>query len=220
MRRSNMDILESVASRMSIRAFKPDTIPGEVLQEIMDRSLRAPSWGNTQPWDFFIAAGDKLAEIQQAFVDKQGETPAMEIARPQGFPELYTKRRQTLPVPPPQTREGRVRVYRNYGAPCVIYICTGRALYYQSNSTNAWAIFDCGLIAENIMLLATNYGLGTVAQAQAVAYPDVLRRVLEIPESLVIVLGIAIGYPDWDAPANQRRSARAPASEVVRWYGF
>jgi nitroreductase len=215
-----MDILESVSGRMSIRAFKPDPVPKEVLQEIMDRALRAPSWGNTQPWDFFIAAGGKLAEIQQAFVNKQGVAPAMEIARPQVFPELYTKRRQTLPVPPPQSSEGRVLVYRNYGAPCVIYICTGRSLYYQSNGVNDWAIFDCGLVAENIMLLATNYGMGTVAQAQAVAFPDVLRQVLEIPDSLVIVLGIAIGYPDWDAPANKRRSARAPASEVVRWCGF
>jgi nitroreductase len=215
-----MDILESVTSRMSIRAFKPDTISKVVLQEIMERALRAPSWGNTQPWDFFIATGGKLAEIQQAFVDKSGQTPAMEVARPQGFPELYVSRRQTLSVPPPQTSEGRVRVYRNYGAPCVIYICTGRSLYFQSIGTNAWAIFDCGLIAEKIMLLATNYGLGTVAQAQAVAYPDVLRRVLEIPDSLLVVLGIAVGYPDWDAPANQRRSARASVSEVVKWCGF
>jgi nitroreductase len=215
-----MDILESVSGRMSIRAFKPDPVPKEVLQEIIDRALRAPSWGNTQPWDFFVAAGSKLAEIQQAFVDKQGVAPAMEIARPQVFPELYTKRRQTLPVPPPQSSEGRMLVYRNYGAPCVIYICTGRSLYFQSNGINDWAIFDCGLIAENIMLLATNYGLGTVAQAQAVAFPDVLRKVLEIPDSLVIVLGIAIGYPDWESPANKRRSARVPASEVVRWCGF
>lgn len=215
-----MDILESVASRMSIRAFKPDPVPGEVLHEIMERALWAPSWGNTQPWDFYVAAGDKLAEIQQAFVEKQGAAPAMEVARPQSFPEIYTQRRQTLPVPPPQTSEGRALVYRNYGAPCVIYICTGRSLYFQNSGTNSWAIFDCGLIAENIMLLATHYGLGTVAQAQAVAFPDVLRKVLEIPDSLVIVLGIAIGYPDWEAPANRRRSARAPASEVVKWCGF
>ena len=72
---------------------------------------------------------------------------------------------------------------KNYGAPSVIYICTGRDLYFQSNGNNAWAIFDCGLIAENIMLLATNYGLGTVAQTQAVAFPDVLHKVLGIPDS-------------------------------------
>ncbi len=215
-----MDILDSITKRMSVRAFKPDPVSREVLQEIMDRALWAPSWGNTQPWDFFIAAGDKLADIQKGFVEKEEAIPAMEIPRPQQFPEHYVKRRQIMPVPPPQSREGRELVYRNFGAPCVIYICTDRFYYYQSKGVNDWAIFDCGLIAENIMLLSPNYGLGTVAQAQAVAFPDVLRRVLQLPDSLIIVLGIAIGYPDWSAPANQRRSARAPAGEVVRWCGF
>jgi nitroreductase len=76
------------------------------------------------------------------------------------------------------------------------------------------------MAAENIMLLAPHYGLGTVAQAQAVAYPEVLRKVLGIPDSLVVILGIAIGYPDWTQQVNQRRSTREPAANIVRWYGF
>ena len=109
---------------------------------------------------------------------------------------------------------------RMYGAPCLIYICTGRSYYFQPKGVNSWAIFDCGLIAENIMLLAPNYGLGTVALAQAVTHPDVLRKVLEVPDSMLLVLGIAIGYPDLADPMNQRRSAREPLSQVVKWYGF
>ncbi len=215
-----MDLLEAIKSRQSIRAFKSDPVPQKVLKDIMERAIWAPSWGNTQPWDFFVAAGAKLAEIQQGFVEKIGQPSVLEVPRPDSFPKEYTDRRRTLPVPPPQSNEGHQRVYRNYGAPCVIYICTGRSLYFQSKGPNAWAIFDCGSVAENIMLLASNYGLGTVAQAQAVAYPDVLRRVLSIPDSLVIVLGIAIGYPDWDSPSNQRRSSREPVENVVRWQGF
>jgi nitroreductase len=83
-----------------------------------------------------------------------------------------------------------------------------------------WPLFDCGLVAENIMLLATRYGLGTVAQIQAVAYPDVLRKVLGIPDSKLIVLGIALGYPDWDDPVNELRSERDPLDNVSTWYGF
>jgi nitroreductase len=85
---------------------------------------------------------------------------------------------------------------------------------------NIWPVFDCGLVAENIMLLATRYGLGTIAQIQAVVYPDVLRKVLGIPDSKVIVLGIAVGYPDWDDPVNQFRSEREPLDNVSTWYGF
>ena len=81
-------------------------------------------------------------------------------------------------------------------------------------------MFDCGLVAENIMLLATNYGLGTIPQAQAVAQPDELRRILQLPDTKLFVVGIAIGYPDWDAPENTLRSDRAPLDEVGKWYGF
>ena len=215
-----MDILEAVSTRRSIRAFKTDPVPRKILQEIMERALWAPSWGNTQPWELYIAAGRKLAEIQQGFIEKIGQPSALEIPRPETFPTRYVNRRRTLPASPPQDKKGHIEVYRNYGAPCVIYLCTGRELYFQNKGPNAWAIFDCGLAAENIMLLAPHYGLGTVAQAQAVAYPEVLRKVLGIPDSLVIVLGIAIGYPDWSQQVNQRRSTREPADNIVRWYGF
>ncbi len=173
-----MDILEAVSTRRSIRAFKPDPVPQVILKEIMERVVWAPSWGNTQPWDFFIAVGKKLAEIQQGFINQIGLPSTLEIPRPETFPTQYVNRRRTLPASPPQDKKGHIEVYRNYGAPCVIYICTGRELYFQSKGTNAWAVFDCGLAAENLMLLALHYGLGTVAQAQAVAYPEVLRKVL------------------------------------------
>jgi nitroreductase len=70
------------------------------------------------------------------------------------------------------------------------------------------------------MLLATKYQLGTIPEIQAVLYPEVLRKVLAIPESKLIVLGIAIGYPDWDDPVNKFRSDREPLDKVATWHGF
>ncbi len=220
-----MDILESIDKRRSIRAFKPDPVPQAILKEIMELSLRAPSWGNTQPWDFVIATGSKLEEIKQGFANKAGQDSAPDISRPQDFPEPYASRRRPAGRPPETTPAGQPPVRRPinprlYGAPDVIYICTGRSYYFQGKGVNSWAIFDCGLIAENIMLLAPNYGLGTIALAQAVTHPDILRKVLEIPDSLLAVVGIAIGYPDSDDPVNQRRSAREPLDQVVKWVGF
>jgi len=70
------------------------------------------------------------------------------------------------------------------------------------------------------MLLATSYGLGTVAQAQSVVHPDIIRKALNIPESKLIALGIAIGYPDWDNPVNQVQRQREPLDKVAQWHGF
>jgi nitroreductase len=70
------------------------------------------------------------------------------------------------------------------------------------------------------MLLATNYGLGTIAQAMAVVYPDIIRKELGIPEDKLIALGVAIGYPDMQDSKNQDRRGREPLDDIAKFYGF
>jgi nitroreductase len=226
-----MDIVEAIQQRKSIRAFKSDPVPKEILKEIMELALRAPSWGNTQPWEFAIVGGKKLEEIRQAFVEKAGEEHNPEIPHPRKFPEPYDTRRRVLGRKVLELKGIRredkekrkwwlLQGLRLFEAPCVIYIYIDRSFYQQSDGLNIWPVFDCALVAENIMLLATNYGLGTIAQIQTVVYPDVLREALGIPDSKLIVLGISVGYPDWDDPVNQLRSEREPLDDVSTWYGF
>jgi len=228
-----VDIDQAIEQRKSIRAFKSDPVPKEILKEIMELALRAPSWGNTQPWEFAIVTGKKLEEIRQAFADKAAEAAEdnPDIPRPREFPQPYDTRyrvvgRKVLELKGIRREDKEKRRWwilqglRLFEAPCIIYIYIDRSFYQQGDTLNIWPVFDCGLVAENIMLLATRHGLGTVAQIQAVAYPDVLRKVLGIPDSKVIVLGIAIGYPDWDDPVNQLRSERDPLDNVSTWYGF
>jgi len=226
-----MDIVEAIRQRKSIRAFKPDAVPEEILKEIMELAQRAPSWSNTQPWEFAIVRGSKLEEIRQAFVEKAGEQSNPDLATPQKFPEPFDTRRRALGrkifelkgisrEDRDQRRQWLLQGLRLFGAPCAIYIYIDRTFYFQDDRLNVWPLFDCGLVAENIMLLATKYGLGTIPEIQAAYYPDVLRKVLEIPDSKLIVLGIAIGYPNWDEPVNQLHSQRQPLDDIARWYGF
>ena len=226
-----MDVVEAIRHRRSVRAFKPDTVPQKILKEIIGLALRAPSWANTQPWEFAIASGRKLEEIRQAFIEKSEELPNPDLAAPREFPEPYNTRRraigrQMLEIQGIKREDTEQRMLwgmrglKLFEAPNVIYIYTDRSFYFQGDSLNVWPIFDCGLVAENIMLLATRYGLGTIPAIQAVAYPDVLRQILGIPDSKLIVLGIAIGYPDWDASVNQLQSDREPVDDVATWYGF
>ena len=226
-----MDIVEAIRHRKSIRAFKPDAVPQEILKEIMELALRAPSWANTQPWEFAIAGGRKLDEIREAFIEQIEKQANPELAAPREFPEPFNTRRRAVGMKLFEikgiSREDREKRrwwqsqgLRLFGAPSAIYIYTERSFYFQGDSLNVWPIFDCGSVAENIMLLATNYGVGTIAEIQAVAYPDVLRKMLGIPDSKLLVLGIAVGYPNWDDPINQFHSEREPLDKVTKWYGF
>jgi nitroreductase len=70
------------------------------------------------------------------------------------------------------------------------------------------------------MLLAHNYGLGSCAQLQMVAYPDITRRLIKIPSAKKIVVGLSIGYPDKGDAMNKFVSGRVPLDEIVTWYGM
>jgi nitroreductase len=220
-----MDISEAIVQRKSIRAFKPDPVSLDVLKKILEDARWAPSWANTQPWEFAVAAGKPLEEIRKGFLEKSSTSPNPDVPRPPEFPERYAARirvldKQNRLVTPKDWESRRIQNFRHYGAPAVIYLLMGREFYYQTKGLNVWALYDCGAVAQNIMLLATKYGLGTIVQAQAAAYPDVLRKVLEIPESKIVFLGIAIGYPDWDNPINQFRTEREPLDSITTWRGF
>ena len=110
--------------------------------------------------------------------------------------------------------------FRHYGATTCIYLLVDTSILKQSKGVNVWSMYDSGSAVQNIMLLATAEGLGTIAQAQAVVYPDIIRKAVPIPASKLIALGIAIGYPDWDDPETKIVRAREPLDRVVSWYGF
>lgn len=221
-----MDVVDAIRERKAFRAFKSDPVPLDILKKIMEQALRAPSWANTQPWEFAVATGKKLKEIQEGFVKKGMQEPYSEVARPYEYPEPYMSRIRALA---PKDRKEMTKEemeartldnFRHYGASTCIYLLVGKPIFQQSRGINVWSLYDCGSAVQNIMLLATNYGLGTVAQAQAVIYPDIIRKVLGIPEDKLIALGIAIGYPDLDNPINKGRTAREPLDKVVKFYGF
>ena len=64
------------------------------------------------------------------------------------------------------------------------------------------------------------YGLETCVEIQAVMYQKGLRKYTDIPQNKKFVIGIAIGYPDENFPANSVKSDRAELDEITSWYGF
>jgi nitroreductase len=58
-----MNVSEAVASRVTIRAFLPKPVPGELVRDILVRAAQAPSGGNLQPWRVYALAGQPLADF-------------------------------------------------------------------------------------------------------------------------------------------------------------
>ncbi len=228
-----MDISEAISKRRSVRAFKPDQVPQDVLKKILAEAVLSPSWANTQPWEFIVVGGQVAKDLAKACEEKVMSGGAMvpEIPGPPAFTEPFDSRRRQVGKQMfdvlgfgREDKEKRMmwglRGFKFFDAPSVIFILTDRSFYHQEGGQNVWPLFDCGLVAQNIMLLAVKHGLGTIPEIQAVMFPDVLRAKLNIPESKLIVLGLAIGYPDPDHPISKLVSERAPVDDVTTWCGF
>jgi len=218
-----MELKDAIRKRQSIRAFKSDPVPREILNSIMEDALLAPSWGNTQPWEFTIAGGDTVRKLGEEFsnekLNKVPDNPNFEM--PEKWPDQHMGRYRdvgkglfdTLSIGrrdiEKRTRH-YVNMYKFFGAPNVIFI-------YIDKELGIYSVLDVGIVIQNIALLAVDYGLGTCIEAAAVRYPDILRNHVNIPESKKLVMGIAIGYPDRDSPYNTYKSGRDNVDVFVKW---
>jgi nitroreductase len=224
-----MELLESIKARKSIRAFKPDSIPTHILFDLLGVATRAPSSVNLQPWEFFIVTGEALKEIKNAYVEqlRLGIEPHPEIyfykirSLAPVMEGIYKERQVTLAKQmfkllgvakedKKRLQEFYERMYRFYDASTIIIIIIDKILLQGS-----WFMFDIGLVTQNIVLLAQEYGLGTCIMRAIVDYPDQIRKIVEIPHTKQIIIGIAIGYPDWDHPINQLKTEREILNNIV-----
>lgn len=218
-----MDAVECIKTRMSIRRFKSESVPKEVLMNVIDAAKRSPSYKNTQPWEVAIVSGAKKDELSKMLVGlfERGEKITPDIPEPLSWPphidmrikELFRKRSERFGIDfsdPEYIKKAKKANFRFYGAPHGIFL-------FQDASLPQWSLFDIGLFAQSLMLAAHANGLGTVPQAFLTDYARAVKKFLGIPESKRLVLGISIGYPDLEDKTNSFRTDRVDSSEIVKW---
>ena len=221
-----MDVIEAIRARRSIRGYKKDPVPREVLQKILEVSVRAPSGMNTQPWEFVVAQGEVLDQIREETTSlfNQGAFPTNDMV-PRPFEGVFKQRQVNLAVDlfklmgiAREDKEARhkwmLRGFRFFESPCEIVICAEKKMDQHID------MLGIGAICQTICLAALQYDLCTCIADQGIMYDQVWRKYANIPESKRLVAGITIGYPDWDFPANKLVSAREPVDSIVTWLGY
>lgn len=218
-----MDAIECIKTRMSIRKFKADAVPQSVLKEVIEIAQWSPSYKNSQPWEVVILSGERKERLSEMMVGllESGKENCPDIKAPESWPpaedariaDLFRKRKETsgIDLSDPKVMLLAKRANFNfYDAPHAIYL-------FQDASLTQWSLFDLGIFAQSLMLAAHAKGLGTVPQAFATDYAQDVKKFLSIPESKRLVLGLSIGYPDMESPANAFRTDRSPADSIITW---
>jgi nitroreductase len=223
-----MDVIEAIRQRKSIRGYKPDPVPRQVLEEILELASRAPSAMNTQPWEFTVLTGEVLENVRLSNVEllNSGVPPNPEHVVTSWPKESVYRQRQVdlakhlfqLMDIPREDKEKRAkwleRGFRYFDAPAAIILSADRCL------SESGPLLDIGAVIQTMCLTALHFSLGTCIEDQGTMYPEVLRKHGHIPESKRIIAAVAIGYPDWDFPANKLESDREPIRNVTTWLGF
>jgi nitroreductase len=234
-----MTLSELLAARRSIRQFEKTPVPPELVEKIISRALQVPSSSNTQSYRLALASGalcEQLrTELTRKYQDAQriNKLPlplkliqgALSGVKPDGpfhhdirYPPELQQRRvdcgmglyKTLGIERTD-REGRSRqMQRNFeffDAPVVMFLFVNRSM-------GAYSALDAGIFLQTLMLVASDEGLGTCAQAALGIWTKPVLRHFEIEPDYQLICGLSLGYIA-DHPVNGFRPQKRMLSEVL-----
>ena len=169
-----MNLSDILINRRSVRNYQPKTVPIDIIQNIINDSILAPSAGNGQPWKFVVVRNKAKIDCISAECKKNF------LERISSNPDDYAKRYEKM------LQNEAFHIF--YHAPAVVFIIG------DSGVKNL--IADCALAASYFMFSATAKGLGTcwINFGTELNNPE-LRDKLGIPENHKIVAPLALGYP-------------------------
>ncbi len=217
-----------VLGRRSIRGFLKKPVSQEVLKEVIGLAIRAPSSYNTQPWRLYVIAGEPLDRIRAGNVERNlaGVPPSREVRVHGEYAGVHRERQIAVAKQlfsamgiarhDMEARQDWVmRGFRQFDAPVSVIITYDRDLVGGDV-----APFDCGGLANALVNAAWSRGLGCVINSQGIMQSPVVREHAGIPDDQVIMIAIAMGWPDETFPANAVASERKGVDEAAVFVGF
>ena len=172
-----MEIFTLLKSHRSIRKFKPQPIPDELLSNILNSARQAPTSSNLQAYSIIVV---KEREKKKALAHLCGDQPW--VAQCPVFlamcPDLHRLERVC-----------RLRGYEQNDRYIELFIV---------------AVVDTALVAQNILVAAEANGLGVCFIGGVRNNPEPISKLFQLPDKVFPLFGICLGYPDHDAIIKPR----------------
>ena len=216
----------ALATRRSVRGFTPAPVGEATVRHILALAARAPSMTNTQPWRVHVLTGAPLARLSEACrqAHRDGRHWDAEYDYyPAEWTEPFVGRRRQIGwalygllgigkgdrVASSRQHE---RNYGFFGAPVGMILTTARVLRTGS-------YIDLGMFLQSVTIAARGYGLDTCPQAAFAFMHPIIREQLGLPESEIVVCGMALGHIDPTEKANELRTVREDVDAFAVFLG-
>lgn len=211
-------------NRRSVRGFLPTPVPQALLEQLLQTARQAPSGANLQPGRFWALQGQARERVSAALceaVRTQQPPPHEEYDY---FPQPMTMQLRKRQVAAAQAlyrslgiargdAAARARQfehnYRFFDAPVALLVTIERAF-------GSGGFMDLGMCLHGLLMAAHAEGLGACAIGALASYPEIVRRELGLPGSEIVVCGVALGWPDPEAPGNRTRTEREPLAQYFQ----
>jgi nitroreductase len=205
-------LLALFKKRRSIRRFKPDAVPRESIEKIVEAGRLAPSGFNMQPWEFVIVTEPELrAKIVEYLAFYWQQSKEMEKARPEWQGRAWQLTGMT------DTR-GDFSI-----APVYILLCgdprtqAGLPMGVQTDRNRQRIIYLSGLANAFLQMHLAAASLGLASQwISAVQTPYgacMIKQLLGVPQFFDVYDMIALGWPALKPPGKFMRDTE----KMVHW---
>lgn len=199
---------EVLGARRDIRRYRPDPVPSETLERVLQAGHAAPSVGHSQPWRFIVVTKAQTRDRAARMADQQRLRQAAQMEPDAG--------RRLLDLQLEGIREAPLGVVVACDRRAVAAGVLGRATFPDAD------VWSCACAIENLWLAARAEGLGL--GWVTLFDPDELSDLLGLPDGVVTLGWLCLGWPDERPPAPGLERAgwsrRQPLHEVVlyeRW---
>ncbi|MEI9888775.1 MAG: nitroreductase [Rhizomicrobium sp.] len=222
-----MHFIEALHARKSVRAFKPDPVPRETVEELLVLASRSPSGTNIQPWKVHIVAGEVRKRLEAevlAHRETKPEDSGAEFPRMSKRKEPYQGRMRKLGkemysligIPKGDAAANWAQWGRNYK----FFDAPVGLIFTVDKDLDRMSYVDVGMFMQSFMLAAKVKGLDTCAQGAWNNYWSVTRRVLNVPDDEYIIAGMSLGYADETSPVNALVAERETVESFATFHGF
>ena len=220
-----MNVSEAVATRRSTRQFHDKPVDEALLRRVLDKAQMAPSGMNFQPWFAVVLSGEPLAALSAEMLSTSPQDPPEYPLVFAEMPQHFIDRREAIMGPRMDSlgiarsdMEGRAAYQRRnfefFGAPACLFAFVPRKL-----APSAWA--SVALWFQTVLLLLVEEGLASCPQEFLSLYSPQVKAACDVDDAeFMLWCGLAIGWPDKEAPVNNYPRPRIPLDESVRFKGF